>query len=43
MNAEFPKRLAELERRLARMERAARIADAKVAQASQARKTNATK
>lgn len=43
MKPEFMQRLAELERKLAAMERAARIADTKVDQAKQARKTHATK
>lgn len=43
MKQEFAKRLAEVERRIAALERAARIADVKVTQARQARKTNATK
>lgn len=43
MKQEFAKRLAEAERRIAAMERAARIADVKVSQSRQARKTNATK
>ena len=43
MKQEYAKRLAELERRIAAIERAARIADVKVAQARQTRKTSATR